>query len=117
MYKRNFITGIILLLFLSVSVNGQNNIKVTKLKALKDAYTGKFLIGTASDLRGFSDAELANIKMHYNAITPENSMKPQSLHPSMDKYNFGIADSLQANLFAKIFYTMLSDPTWPWSTS
>ena len=94
MYKRNFITGIILLLFLSVSVNGQNNIKVTKLKALKDAYTGKFLIGTASDLRGFSDAELANIKMHYNAITPENSMKPQSLHPSMDKYNFGIADSL-----------------------
>ena len=61
---------------------------------MKDAYTGKFLIGTASDLRGFSDAELANIKMHYNAITPENSMKPQSLHPSMDKYNFGIADSL-----------------------
>ena len=51
MYKRNFITGIILLLFLSVSVDGQNNTKATKLKALKDAYTGKFLIGTASDLQ------------------------------------------------------------------
>ena len=37
MNKRNFITGIILLLLLSVSVNGQSNKKATKLKALKNA--------------------------------------------------------------------------------
>lgn len=94
MYKRNFITSFILLLFLSVSVNGQNNTSTANLKALKDAYTGKFMIGTASDLRGLSETELANVKMHYNIITPENCMKPQPLHPSQNNYNFGTADSL-----------------------
>ena len=36
--------------------------KPTASVGLKDAFDGKFLIGAAGDLRGYSDAELANIK-------------------------------------------------------
>ena len=61
---------------------------------LKDAFAGKFLIGTASDLGNYSDAELANIKANYNVITPENCMKPQPTHPSEDSYNWGTPDRL-----------------------
>jgi endo-1,4-beta-xylanase len=62
---------------------------------LKDAYAGKFLIGAAGDIPNrYSESELANIKANYNVITPENCMKPQPTHPSEDKYNFTIPDTL-----------------------
>ena len=61
---------------------------------LKDAFTGKFLIGTAADLRGYSEAELANIKTHYNIVTPENCMKPQPTHPTEETYNWATPDAL-----------------------
>ncbi len=61
---------------------------------LKDAFAGKFLIGTASDLRGYSDIERANIKANYNIITPENCMKPQPIHPSENTYNWTTPDAL-----------------------
>ncbi len=55
---------------------------------LKDAFDGKFLIGAAGDLRGYSDAELANIKANDNIVTPENCMKPERIHPGEDTYNW-----------------------------
>jgi endo-1,4-beta-xylanase len=64
------------------------------VKGLKDAFAGKFLIGTAADLRGFSEAELANIKANYNILTPENCMKPQPIHPSENTYNWTTSDAL-----------------------
>jgi endo-1,4-beta-xylanase len=64
---------------------------------LKDAYARKFLIGTAGDVpRGYSAAELANIKSNYNIITPENCMKPQPTHPSEKVYNFTTPDAMVA---------------------
>ena len=79
---------------LAVTAYGQDSTKTAPQKTLKEAYTGKFLIGTASDLRGLSEAELANVKTQYDILTPENCMKPQSLHPSEGKYNFALADTL-----------------------
>jgi endo-1,4-beta-xylanase len=62
---------------------------------LKDAFAGKFLIGCAGDLpRGYSEAELANIKANYKIITPENCMKPQLTHPSETNFSFARADAL-----------------------
>ena len=62
---------------------------------MKDAYAGKFLIGTAGDVpRGYSAAELANIKANYNIITPENSMKPQPIHPTENTFNWTTPDAL-----------------------
>ena len=64
-------------------------------KGLKDLYAGTYLIGTAADLpRGFSETELANVKKHYDIVTPENSMKPQPTHPSENTYNFTTPDAL-----------------------
>ncbi len=61
---------------------------------LKDAFAGKFLIGTANDLGNLSEAELANIKANYNVITPENCMKPQPTHPSENRYNWTTPDRM-----------------------
>ena len=79
---------------MAVTVYGQDNTDTASLKTLKEAYAGKFLIGTASDLRGISEAELANIKTQYDILTPENCMKPQPIHPSEDTYNFVTADTM-----------------------
>jgi len=64
------------------------------LKGLKVAYSGKFLIGAAGDLRGYTDAELANIKANYDIVTPENCMKPQPIHPYEDSYNWRTSDAM-----------------------
>jgi len=67
------------------------------LIGLKDAYAGKFLIGTAGDVpRGYNEAEQANIKANYNVITPENSMKPQSTHPQENTWNWATPDAMVA---------------------
>lgn len=81
---------------LAATAYGQNNpdSKPAPTKGLKDAYAGKFLIGCAGDLRGYSDAELANIKLHYNIVTPENCMKPQPVHPTEDSYSWATPDAL-----------------------
>ena len=62
---------------------------------LKDAYARHFLIGMAGDIPGnYSDAELQLIKQTFNAVTPENCMKPQSVHPAEYRWTFGAADAL-----------------------
>jgi endo-1,4-beta-xylanase len=64
---------------------------------LKDAYKPDFLIGVA--LGGtlpddYTAAELALIKTQFNAITPENCMKPGSIHPQESTWEFAQADAL-----------------------
>jgi endo-1,4-beta-xylanase len=64
---------------------------------LKEAYRDDFLIGVA--LGGtlpddYTAAELALIKTQFNAITPENCMKPGSLHPEEKIWDFAQADAL-----------------------
>lgn len=69
--------------------------KAAATMGLKDAYKGKFLIGAAGDIPGrYSEAELANIKVNYNVMTPENCMKPRPTHPSEDSYNWTTPDAL-----------------------
>jgi endo-1,4-beta-xylanase len=95
MTKRLVISGLVLFAIFSAIIYGQNSTAPTPSMGLKDAYAGKFLIGAAGDVpRGFSDAELANIKANYNIITPENCMKPQPTHPSEDTYNWTTPDAL-----------------------
>src|SRR5262249_19149809 len=65
--------------------------------SLKDTYKNDFLIGVA--LGGtlpddYSPAELAVIKSQFNAVTPENCMKPESVHPEENKWTFEMADAL-----------------------
>jgi endo-1,4-beta-xylanase len=65
--------------------------------SLKDAYKNDFLIGVA--LGGtlpddYSPQELAVIKSQFNAVTPENCMKPESVQPEEGKWTFKMADAL-----------------------
>ncbi|HEY7089675.1 MAG TPA: endo-1,4-beta-xylanase [Tepidisphaeraceae bacterium] len=66
-------------------------------RSLSATYGGDFLIGTAIDFTEtapLTPQELAIIKTHFNVITPENSMKPASIHPAEDQWNWAMADTL-----------------------
>jgi len=65
--------------------------------SLKRTYQNDFLIGVA--LGGtlptdYGPAELAVIRGQFNAVTPENCMKPGLIHPGQDTWNFAQADAL-----------------------
>ena len=63
---------------------------------LKDAYSDSFLIGAAISTFNFSDRspETRDLLLkHFNTISPDNELKPQSLHPRPDVWNFQRADA------------------------
>ena len=63
--------------------------------ALKDAFSGLFLIGAALDESQFSGRDTlgsAIVANQFNSVTPENVLKWENVHPEPDRYNFGPAD-------------------------
>jgi endo-1,4-beta-xylanase len=65
--------------------------------ALKDVFKKDFLIGVSINEAQFSEPANANceaalIKKHFNSISPENVLKWESIHPALDRYNFGPGD-------------------------
>jgi len=71
-----------------------------KHRTLKDAYAGRFLVGTCVSTRNLrGDAETDNptmrlIAQQFSAVTPENCMKWQEIHPEPGRYDFSAADRL-----------------------
>jgi len=97
MTTKSILWAVIALPILAGTAFSQNTgeAKPAATKGLKDAFAGKFLIGCAGDIPGrYSEAELANIKLHYNIVTPENCMKPQPLQPTEGNFNWATADAL-----------------------
>jgi len=94
MTNKKLITSFIMCVALAITVYGQGNSDTAPLKTLKQAYSGKFLIGCADDLTQNNEAYQANIKSQYDIVTPENCMKPQPIHPSEDTYNFKTSDAM-----------------------
>ncbi|MDD5011777.1 MAG: endo-1,4-beta-xylanase [Phycisphaerae bacterium] len=67
--------------------------------ALKDKFSGDFLVGAAlnyDQISGLEPKETAIIARHFNTITPENILKWQAVHPERDKYDFEPADKYAA---------------------
>jgi GH35 family endo-1,4-beta-xylanase len=65
--------------------------------SLASLYRDDFLIGVAIDFtenNPLAPEELAIIRTHFNSVTPENSMKPISVHPAEDRWTWGMADTL-----------------------
>ncbi len=63
--------------------------------SLKDCYKDSFLIGTCVDnhlVNGRSPEDEEILHRHFNAITAENDMKPESIHPKPDVWNFKRSD-------------------------
>lgn len=66
-------------------------------RKIKDAFKDAFIIGMAGDLPNrYSDEELALASEHFNAITPENCMKPERIHPEEKRWSFEQSDALMA---------------------
>ena len=63
--------------------------------SLKDAYADSFMIGCAvNPLHTSGRLEQANelIFKHFNALSPENCLKPEAVHPRPDVWDFREAD-------------------------
>lgn len=63
--------------------------------SLKGRYADSFMIGTAVDnhiVSGRCPEDEEILLRHFNAITPENVMKPESIHPKPDVWNFKRSD-------------------------
>ncbi|MGQ8366667.1 endo-1,4-beta-xylanase [Glaciecola sp. 1036] len=67
-------------------------------KDLRDAFEKHFLIGTAVSTSMLENPEQSEklICQHYNALTAENAMKWQNIHPTQDTFDFSLADKLMA---------------------
>lgn len=88
-----FKTSIIFLL--STFILSCGSVKKVPITTLKDAFNGKFYIGTALNtpqILGFDTAAVRVIKTHFNAITAENVMKSEVIHPKENEYNFELSD-------------------------
>jgi endo-1,4-beta-xylanase len=75
----------------------QGNPDTSRVAPLKDAFKGKFLIGTAVStnvLRGQDPATEALVRRHFDALTAENAMKPDALQPREGEFHFEDADRL-----------------------
>ncbi len=68
-----------------------------KLPSLKEAFSGKFLIGAAINAEQINETDTASvrvIKEHFNAIVGENCMKSMWLQPKEGVFDFTLADKL-----------------------
>ena len=72
--------------------NGTNDVSAKKT-TLKEAFDGKFLIGTAADIY-YKPDHLQLAATQFNVITPENGLKMGSISPNPDQYNFFLGDKL-----------------------
>ena len=65
-------------------------------RTLKDAYSGAFKMGSAIspyDISGRNPGIIPLLLDQFNAISPDNCMKPESLHPRPDVWNFDNAEA------------------------
>lgn len=65
--------------------------------SLKDVFKKEFVIGTAlnaDQIEGKDAGAAALVPQQFNAITPENIMKAEVMHPEWGRYNFDLADKL-----------------------
>ncbi|MCA9065040.1 MAG: endo-1,4-beta-xylanase, partial [Planctomycetaceae bacterium] len=77
------------------SVQTQPAVEVHIERPIREAFGKSFRIGTAGDFpTRYSEADLAIAAEHFNAVTPENCMKPQPVHPSENEWRFEQPDAL-----------------------
>ena len=65
--------------------------------SLKATFRNDFLIGAAVNTRQIEERDTTAARLipaQFNALTPENIMKAEVIHPGWDRYNFELADKL-----------------------
>ncbi|WP_342481369.1 endo-1,4-beta-xylanase [Paenibacillus sp. FSL L8-0340] len=68
---------------------------------VKTAYQNDFLIGNAITAEDLEGVRLELLKMHHNAATAGNAMKPDALQPAKGNFTFDAADSMVAKVRAE----------------
>jgi endo-1,4-beta-xylanase len=77
--------------------SGKNKKSVDGTPSLKETYKGDFLIGAALNSQQILEKDPNSavlVPEQFNAITPENIMKAEVIHPQWDVYNFELADKI-----------------------
>lgn len=67
------------------------------LPSLKENFKNDFLVGTALNVEQIEEKDSAAavlVPQQFNAVTPENVMKAEIIHPQWEGYNFDLADKL-----------------------
>ena len=64
-------------------------------RPIREAFSKSFRVGTAGDFpTRYSEFELAAAAEHFNAVTPENCMKPERVHPEENEWRFEQSDAM-----------------------
>jgi endo-1,4-beta-xylanase len=90
------VTGL-LLISCSNTKNGAPT--ASTLPSLKELFKKDFLIGTALNAEQIEEKDSAAARLvsqQFNAVTPENVMKAETVHPQWNQYDFSLADKLVA---------------------
>lgn len=71
------------------------------LVPIKDVYQNDFLIGNAISVEDLQGVRLELLKMHHNAATAGNAMKPGSLQATKGNFDFSGADAIVDKVLAE----------------
>src|SRR5438105_3265148 len=81
----------------TASIGGRQGDAPGDVPPLKDAFKGKFLIGTALNypaLQGKAPMDVGIATRHFSALTCANSMKPNFTQPEEGRFTFEQGDRL-----------------------
>lgn len=87
---------IVAIFTLGLLLSGCNNTEEKDANTFKEAFDGKFLVGTAlnvEQIAGIEPKAVEIAKKHYNSIVAENCMKMENIHPEEDVYFWDEADA------------------------
>lgn len=112
--RYSLLLAFILVVFTSTAKTDINASSAAEVVPLKEVYKDYFMIGNVvnpSDLNNIEKYDF--MKFHYNALTPENATKPDSLWPdSTGEPNFTSADNMLTQVNADGFFTLGHALAW-----
>ena len=87
------------LLAIGCSNSKKTTASASSTPSLKEVFKNDFLIGTAMDADQIEEKNPGAARLipeQFNAVTPENIMKAEVIHPEWNRYDFDLADKLVA---------------------
>ncbi len=98
MNKRNlFLLLLVVCLMTACSSSKKTASSSSGEPTLKEAYKNDFMIGAALNAEQIEEKEpnaAALVPQQFNAVTPENIMKAEIIHPEWGRYNFDLSDKI-----------------------
>lgn len=97
MNKWTFIFAVVNAVLFTACTAGKKTTTSPAPASLKEAYKNDFLIGAALNSQQIEEKEpnaATLVPAEFNAITPENIMKAEIIHPEWNRYDFELADKI-----------------------